>query len=619
MNADEGNAAERVLVAMAAHVQRDPRLYAEEQRARREFFRLGPGLAAPAAGPAIGAAAERRFLEWFLLEHDSAVLGAAPVEVPPYADLALELPESITGVFLVQPITHGLVQARDLQDDTTLDLSVPTESLRGGDLLVGRLWAEGAGRWSPSTALAVIRPGAQLAIAFTRDLQRLELDRRLRQIELEHLLLLRPNPAGGVLVPADTATVPLEHLEADLDRLLQASGSEVAATDVSQQLGLASRPGPVMGPLLDRLAFDSVVDLDRARALLLAIWNAHHADDPPAAENDGLVAEELGGGAGTPPGETLGERLVRTLDEGLAEKRDVAELFAQLERMAGIEPDPEDADDLLANATAGEDAAHATEDDEADGDESGARPRASFAGDDADDEADGDDGSGRPRDPRLQRASQDEADDGGDDDDAASGDLGPLVEEYLWEQGRGEDPAAAPLRMFADLQRNTPLPHNDLEQVTTADVMRLLLHVYLASAPHERAAAVRTAHEQIRGFFAWAVAEQEIPVGGVLAGCRGALLDHLDRLQAAGEALSTPGRGGGRPGILRVEELGKGGFGVGDDDGGTHWVQASETGLQHLREGDLVLGALQPAGAAAARQFVGLVVVLPADAKALME
>ena len=566
----------RTVLQFAARMAKDPHLAAELQRARREFFPGGG--AGNAMLPGAADAAELRFAEWFTLERESEVLGAVPVTVPTWSEDAAELPDSTAGLWLVQSVGERDVEARDLQDGTTLDLAVPAATLRAGDLIVGRLFGEGAGRWTPSTAAAIFRPGAELALAFQRDLQRLGLERRLHQVELEHLLLRRPQ--GGQRAPAKAPPPtdrPLEHLEADLDGLLGRAGASGSAAAISQQLALAARPGPVLGPLLDELAFDTDVDLDRVRELLLSIWNAHHADDEPDAP-------EVAAG----PGETLGERLVRTLDEGLAQKRDVGELFAELERMAGIEPEP----DLELGDDGGDEE---LEDDE---------PRSTRA-------------------PARRRDEEDEDDDEGDARRAAAfaepgGNVAPLVEEYLWETGRGGDAAVAPLRLFAELQQNAALPHTDLEQTTPLDVMRLLLHVYLGAAPAERAARVRAAFAELRGFCQWAVDVQEMDLGQVLEGCHGALLDELDRLQAAGEALSTAMPNPARPGVLRVEDVGPQGFGVRDDDGSDHWLGAPEAALAHLRVGDLVLGALQPEPGAR-RRLAGLVVVLPADVGTLME
>lgn len=629
MSRDEAKATEVAVAMLAAKLAADPRLRAEVQRARREFF----GAEVPRAATAD--AAEHRFAEWFALERTCDTLGDVPAELPAYAELADELQGSLAGVFLVQGAIGGAVSARDLQDDTVVDLIVPPQSLRDGDLLVGRLFASGPGTYTPSTACAVFRPGVELGRAFARDVQRLELDRRLQQVELEHLLLRRldqgqsptaavnkasaatagqaasgANPAGEQLADVPPA-VPLEHLEADLERLLGEAGSELSAATISQQLALAQRPGQVMGPLLDEMAFDTEVDLDRLRDLLLQIWNAHHAEDEPTTP-----AED---GPAAAPGETLGERLVRTLDEGLAQKRDVADLFAQLERMAGIEPEPED-DDLAIGAgdearggrmaaTGASDAADLARDAEEDDDDS-------FGNDDEHDFADEDSAAPPASAPKGAHRRSDVDDGAFGDPDA--GDLEPLVEEYLWETGRSS--AETPLRLWTELQRNAPLPRMDLEQVTAGDLMRLLLHVYLGAAPAGRANAVRDAFAELRAFYDWAAATQELDFGAVLAQCQGSLLAQLDRLHTASQSLSNDQRPTTRPAILQIEDVGPTGFGVRDDDGGTHWITTAQSVAAQLQVGDLVLGALAPSrGGGLQRTLQGLVVVLPEQARELME
>lgn len=571
MDHDEAMLAARAVTTLAARLAQDSHLAAELQRARREFFL--DGTAAAASLPGAAAAAELRFQEWFTLERESEVLGAVPAAVPELGGEAADFVDSQAGLWLVEQVTTRTVEARDLQDGQAIDLHAPLGALEPGDLIVGRIYAEGAGRWTPSTAAAIYRPGNEIAQAFLRDMLRLGLERRLQQIELERLLLMRPTAPRASTPPAPALAdsvpdQPLEHLEADLDRLLTAAGSEHSAAAISQQLALAVRPGQVLGPLLDELAFDTSVNLDAARELLLAIWNAHHR--ARSEDGDATAAER------TAPGETLGERLVRTLDEGLAQKRDVEELFAQLERMAGIEPGEQDDESDRNDNEAGEDEAW----------------RARGEADDEDDATAGAD---------------------------ADGNLAALIEEYLWETGRTEDPAAADLRHFAQLPTNAALPHRDLEEITAADCMRLLLHVYLAALPTERALRVRSTFEQLLGFYQWAVEVQEMDIGTVLDGCRGGLVDQVERLQAASIALSTAASGRVRPGMLEVEELAKAGFGARDDDGGDHWIEAPQAAA-HLRVGDLLLGALAPAaGPRASRSFTGLVVALPADARALME
>ncbi|MBK8098606.1 MAG: hypothetical protein IPK26_15960 [Planctomycetes bacterium] len=568
------------LVTLHEQLDQDRRLHTEEQRARREFFGELRPPAVPATDPK-----ELRFLEWFLLEREAAVLGDVPFSTVPAEGAFAVLEGSLVGVFSVHTAVGGVAEALDLQDGETLELAVPEGALRPGDLLVGRLYTRDD-NWLPSAAVAVFRPGVNLAAAFRRDVERLDLPRRLHQGELERLLL-RPHAAdvgvsptatpGGVVRPEPA--VPLEHLEAELDQLLERAGAEVRAAAVSQELEQAVRPGPVIGPLLEELAFDTDIDLDRARELLLQIWNAHHREVEPTVAT-AEVLDTLAPPA--VPGETLGEQLVRTLEEGIAQHRDLGEVFAQMERMAGIEPDAEDDD-------------RNPFDDDADAEELDVEDEETDASPDVA-EQESDDDAGSPAD---------------------FGDLQPLVEEFLWESGADpESGEARTLRLWAELQGHTG-SRRDLEAVTAQDLMRLFLHVWLAQAPKDRANAVRGARATIEAFYAWAEQTQELPPQPAPKQCQGALLDDLDRLQGVGVALSTPApRVRLQPGLLRVEEVGPRGFGVRDDDGGSWWIDAGDETVAALRVGDLLLGALVPGTAKATLR--GMVVALPADAEALM-
>ncbi|MBL8748311.1 MAG: hypothetical protein JNK78_04060 [Planctomycetes bacterium] len=552
MGPDDARPIEAALAKLTERFAADSHLRAEMQRARRQYF----GEAVP--GRPGADAKEQRFLEWFALERESEVLGAVPIDVPKFGRDAASLAGSTVGVLLVVAADDDGAEAEDLQDGESFDLVVPRASLRPGDLLVGRLFPTENGRWTPSAAAAVFRPGGGIGEAFRRDLARAGLERRLFQVEIEHLLLRRtdqaPSPTARPAAPLDT--VPLEHLEARLESLLQKTDGRWSVTRVSQDLAASDRPGQVMGPLLDQLAFDTSVDLDATRRVLLEIWNAHHRD----------AADAAGGPVQLPPGETLGEQLVRTLDEGLRRHQDVEDLFAQLERMAGLDPGASD-----------------DEENPFDHDE-----------DDADAESDG----------------------AGLTQGAAAGNLGPLVQEYLWETGREQEPAAGTLQLFVELQGNAAVPHTDLEAVTGADVMRLLLHCYLGAEPAARTAAVHAAVGEVQRFLEWAVQVHEIDLAHVMRESRGGIVEQVERLQAAGLALSTSVVGG-KPRIVEIEEIGPNGFGVRDDDGGHHWIDAPAPTLGLLRAGDLLLGILDAVDRRA--RLRGLVVVLPADARAMME
>lgn len=552
MSSDDAQTAAAGISKLAKLLAAEPRLQPEIQRARREFF--GQQAAAQGVVPGASATAEHRFTEWFALERESETLGEVPIEVLPFANLEPTVSGSLVAVVQVTAVNPDSATARDLQDDSMLDLMVPAGSLLPGDLVVGRLYSVGAGQWTPSIAAAVFRPGVAIGLAFARDAQRLSLQRRLPQVEIEHLLLRRPDQSKSP-TSREPDAVPLERLEAELEQLLEGAGSELSITEVTTRLEATPRLGPAVGPLLEELAFDTAVDLDRVRALLLQIWNILHRDDEvaPAGPRGTVVS--------VPPGATLGEQLAQALEQGLAQKQDVDELFDQLGRMAGIDPaELEETDDL-------------------------------------DDEA------------AIEASAE-----------VGEGNLGPLVEEYLWELERTDSPAAGPLRQWAELQQNAPVPRNDIESITPSDVVRLLLHVYLAAPAGGAAAAVRATFGELRSFATWLTDTHEMLLEPVLDGCQGSFLDQLDRLQAAGDALTTAPSGLARPGLLHIEALDASGFGASDDDGADHWIAAPAAALKNLRVGDLVLGALADrVEGTVARCLTGRVVVLPLDARSLME
>ncbi len=556
----------------------DHRLEAESQRARREFFGDNRAEASPTQ--------ELRFLEWFLLERERLALAAVPIDVLARDGDEGELLESTAGVYRIETVhAHG-VEARDVQDDEAILVRAPAGALVAGDLMVGRLYVGGRDGWQPSAAVAVYRPGEAIAAAFARDLQRLDLDRRLSQLELEHLLLRRrqsaPMTAPAATAPAPRPVRPIEHLEAELESILVAGGTEGLATEVSEALAQADRPGVVIGPVLEQLAFDTQVDLERARRALIELWNAHHADalaaaadaaDGPAedpgparvADSAERVAEDdLSCGL---PGESLGERLVRTLDQGLGKKQDLSELFRQLEAMAGIESDEEDEDDdalLFAPAPSAVAASRPTE----------------------------------------------------AIDDDYDGDFGPLVAEFVWETGCGDTGTADVLQLWVGLQRNAALPRTDFDQITGQDLMRLLLHVYLRAEPTQRAEAVRGAFGAVERFSAWAEATQELSLRTAIEACQGTLLTQVDRLQAVGLRLTrVPASTAAVPEVLRVEEVAKDGFGVSSDEG-SHWITADAATAALLRAEDLLLGAVETTGDD--DRLAGPVVALPSDAQALI-
>ena len=314
-------ALQRTLGVFLARLEQQPGLRAEMARARREFFGVEP----PDRDPLRQAAADARFTEWYLLERDSEVLGEVPVrclaramrEPQPGQEMLLA---SAVSVYLVEK-GGEVVQLRDMQDGQIREMERPPMlDLSPGDVLVGRMFADDRGYWVPSTAVAVQHEARSLARAFQRDLTSLNLDRRLTQAELEHLLFRH----WRLVAQAREDHMPLERLEAELDRMLSDAGeSELSAQEVSTALRESEHPGQVMGPVMDEVAFETDIDLERLRLLLVEIWNAHHAGGvPPVEAAIAMPGDDLSNGVGSKAsevgGESLGERLARE-DRGRTE------------------------------------------------------------------------------------------------------------------------------------------------------------------------------------------------------------------------------------------------------------------------------------------------------------
>lgn len=336
---------------LLAKVEEDPGLAAELARARREFF--GADQAEYLARGTSKAdrdrmdAAANRFAEWFLLERESDVLGEVPVralaERMGRGDEAEDLEASVAGVFVVDRVAGGEVRVRDLQDERSYDLEgVRAATVSVGDVLVGRLFPLASGAYLPSQACVVEPRGRELAEAFRQDLVRLGLQRRLNQAELERVMVQSLAQQRAQPFRA------LERVEADLDAFLRHAGrSPQDIRRLLEALAAAERPAVVMGPLLEELAFDTNVDLELARRLLLEAWNAYHARGrapapaprPAPPEPDPPIA-----GAGP----TLGSDVAARIERGLARGQDVEDVFAEVEGMLGVDPSEDEDEDAAA-------------------------------------------------------------------------------------------------------------------------------------------------------------------------------------------------------------------------------------------------------------------------------
>ena len=313
----------------------------------------------------------------------------------------------------------------------------------------------------------------------------------------------------------------------------------------------AESPGPVIGPLLERIAFETQADLDQLQRLLLQLWGALHARGGPAAGTAPAARAPLGAPAApaapveSPPAAGLGRTLADRIERGLAAREGVEDIFADVERILGekIEPEP-----------AGEGPA-----------------------------------------------------------EFEDGDLEGLVAEFLWETKTEHEPEARVLAALVRQQREAPLPKSDVESLDGGDLLRLLVDAYLRAAPQQRAADVHAAFAVLERFFGWLVATQELEPGNALVVAKTVFVAHVERVAAASSALSGAepaplGRAG------ELWQVAAGGASevelVSVDAGRRALLDLPAKRPCDLRVGDLLLGTLRvPERDHAA--FVGIVVVLP--------
>lgn len=312
-----------------------------------ETFSGLPG--APRGGAESEVQRRRRHLEWYLFESGGAdaLLATwrerADPELRPHAAAFME---SEVGLFMVKTVdADGATVLEEVAGlgSFLLETAGARAPVTPGDLIVGRLFPVGEGRHRSSPVVGVFRSEFLLE-AIGADLDRLRQEReqsilRISQAELETMFWDRePVPAGGGGATAG------EHAEDAARRCLELGGLDTQ--DARDLVGVfralpydpeALTPG-VGDPLaaaLERLAFETDVDLDRARALLLELWTqpattAETTDDAPGP---------------TPEPEGDPARALEAFDQARRAGVDVESSITVLERQLGLSGD-EDNEDL---------------------------------------------------------------------------------------------------------------------------------------------------------------------------------------------------------------------------------------------------------------------------------
>ncbi len=303
-------------------------------------------------------AAERRFAEWFLLERPSERFVTPPVEALAAelasedgldADLIAALRRSFCGVFEVSAVVQGEgAWLRDmlLGGEYPLVDRTGSEALEVHDVLIGRLFALGAaGNWLSRSA-AFFRSD-ELRTALARDLEAARGRRRgvprLSQLELERLFW----GAESALVTPETALGSGDAIAAAREWLAANGVGEERADGFLAELARAPfDPNRVvigardaLGSILERLAFDTELDLERARAVLVAAWA--ELSNPP---EDATEVHEPGR---APHRARDPQSALENFDRGREAGRDLESLFGELERDLGLEPDEDVVDDSV--------------------------------------------------------------------------------------------------------------------------------------------------------------------------------------------------------------------------------------------------------------------------------
>ena len=346
----------RSLVAVADFVRIDAELGRQVPDARHQFFGAIEDSSAKDARA-------QRFLEWFALERPIDGGGGAPIHAflrsgcpgleAEFHPFAQALADSVLGVFAVRDEDPDGLEIENAVSNEVVALELPLEDrrVRTGASFVGRVARiPGSDRWLAFDTVAMY-PGLTLFEAFQEDAERRRLespaegDVPLSQLDLERVLSASEAAAGE----------RVEDVECELGAFLGDACEQhelPTVAEISYALSTRSHPGSVLGPVLESLAFDTELDIERAQHLLLRLWNAHHfaaaADEEQGDEAVAAPATlqtsskqldatktSLDARPSVPP-EELGPKLLQEIEEGLARGEEVESLFERVEAM--IEP-----------------------------------------------------------------------------------------------------------------------------------------------------------------------------------------------------------------------------------------------------------------------------------------
>ncbi|MCP3920256.1 MAG: hypothetical protein GY711_32420 [bacterium] len=342
-------------------VLEDESLSAELETSAVEFFH-GP---APFGISEEARLAERRHLEWFLIERHSPGLFGVPVErLAETANARVQdsdlsrgvaaVIESFAGVFVVTEVRTGQgVWVEDVAGFGEYPVSEPDGAnvLEVGDLIVGRLFPIGDALYQASPAAGVFR-NPELLAALRRDLAEARTRHTAKvlhvsqdQIEVMFFGASQAAPSGEVVRSELEGERSVADPVGEARSLLVGAGLNDA--DVEELfVQLAHEPfdtsrlmhgaRDVLGNILDRLAFDTGVDLERTRGLLQQAWARL------SSKSDASVPEP------TKPSDQ--RAAVEAFAQGRARGEDVDKLITDLERDLALDTDPDPDEGELAPA-----------------------------------------------------------------------------------------------------------------------------------------------------------------------------------------------------------------------------------------------------------------------------
>ncbi len=361
---------ERALAELLERARGNSLLRSELETSRDEFL----SATATAGGTNTKAMAERRHLEWFLLERSSEALGAVPAQVLGVEPDSIEDSEftqgreallgSFASVFEITGVRSGEgVWVRDLAGlgEYPLEEADASRTLEVEDLLVGRVFPVGDALYRISHASGFFRD-PRLLEAVRADLTRAREGRRavlrLSQRELELMFF-----AGASLQPGGTETARANE-KPTLDRatvialarrcLSDGGLDDSEADDVLAEL--ASEPfnpsvvipgaGDRLGDILARLAFDTHVDLETARRALTAAWPFLCAapEDPRPASAKPCAPRPEPKAKAKPPARKV-ERALSEFDARRLQGDGLDALFESLERELELDQDESEDND----------------------------------------------------------------------------------------------------------------------------------------------------------------------------------------------------------------------------------------------------------------------------------